>query len=246
MRTQQTRVLMKLRDMILKGQFAPGERLAEIPLAERLDASRTPVRLALAALEHEGLIEPMSGGGYRMRGFTRKEVRDSIELRGVLEGTAARLLAEKGASRELLRQLEACLDLGDKAVNKESMALDDYATYAKMNQRFHDLIIEGSDNFALARTIEVLNGQPFASASAMLPMQSSLDVGHRWMQYAQMQHHAILQAIKNGQGGRAQALGQEHVEIALWNFEIASESPEKVESLLPSIRLLESENDHGF
>lgn len=234
---------MKLRDMILKGEFAPGERLAEIPLAERMDASRTPVRLALAALEHEGLIEPMAGGGYRMRGFTRKEVRDSIQLRGVLEGTAARLLAEKGASRELLRQLEACLDIGDNSVNKETMELDDYAAYAKMNQRFHELIINGSENMAVARTIDILNGQPFASASAMLPMQSSLDVGHRWMQYAQMQHHALLQAIKNGQGGRAQALGQEHVEIALWNFDIASKSPKKVESMLPSIRLLESEGD---
>lgn len=56
MDSQQSRVLVQLRDMILKGEFVPGERLAEIPLAEKLEASRTPVRLALASLEHEGLI----------------------------------------------------------------------------------------------------------------------------------------------------------------------------------------------
>lgn len=243
MQRQQTRVLMMLRDMILKGQFVPGERLAEIPLAEQLDASRTPVRLALAALEHEGLIESMSGGGYRMRAFTRKEVMDSIELRGVLEGTAARLLAEQGVSRELSRELQNCIELGDEAVRKPVMEMDDYAAYAKMNQRFHDLVVEACGNTALTRAIDYLNDQPFAPASAMLPMQSSMNEGSDWMRLAHHQHHALFQAIKAGQGSRAQALGQEHVEIALWNFRIASESPpENVEDILPSIRLLEPED----
>jgi GntR family transcriptional regulator of vanillate catabolism len=70
MSSQQSRVLVQLRDLILKGGFAPGERLAEIPLAERLGVSRTPVRLALGSLEYEGLIEPSLGGGYQMRRFT--------------------------------------------------------------------------------------------------------------------------------------------------------------------------------
>lgn len=246
MQTQQTRVLMILRDKILKGEFVPGERLAEIPLAQELDASRTPVRLALAALEHEGLIEAMSGGGYRMRSFTRKEVMDSIELRGVLEGTAARLLSEKGISRELARELQECIDQGDAAVSNTVMGMDDYAAYAKMNQRFHDLIVEGCGNSAIMRAIDFLNDQPFAPASAMLPMQSSMDEGSQWMRMAHRQHHALFQAIKNGQGFRAQALGQEHVEIALWNFKIASESPpEKVETIMPSIRLLEPETSRS-
>jgi GntR family transcriptional regulator of vanillate catabolism len=42
MDSQQNRVLVQLRDLILKGEFVPGERLAEIPLAEKLGASRTP------------------------------------------------------------------------------------------------------------------------------------------------------------------------------------------------------------
>src|SRR6266567_4722071 len=90
MDSQQSRVLVQLRDMILKGDFAPGERLAEIPLAESLDASRTPVKLALASLEYEGLIEPSPVGGYQMRRFTSREISDAIRVRGVVEGFAAR------------------------------------------------------------------------------------------------------------------------------------------------------------
>src|SRR4051794_6147977 len=96
MDSQQSRVLVQLRDMILKGAFTPGERLAEIPLAEKLGASRTPVKLALATLEHEGLIEPSPAGGYQMRRFTSQEIADAIRVRGVLEGFAARLIAEDG------------------------------------------------------------------------------------------------------------------------------------------------------
>jgi GntR family transcriptional regulator of vanillate catabolism len=238
MESQQSRVLVQLRDLMLKGVFAPGERLAEIPLAEKLDASRTPVRLALATLEHEGLIEPSPGGGYRMRGFTAQEVSDAIQVRGVLEGMAARLLAENGASRQLLRDLHDCLARGDAAVDSPKMDLDDYATYVEVNTRFHQLLAEGCGNAAVARVLDTLNGQPFAAPSAMLPMQSSMEEGHQWMKLAQHQHHTLVQAIERGQGARAQALGEEHVEIARMNLDYAMDRPEKAAEVLPALRLM--------
>lgn len=236
--SQQSRVLIQLRDLILKGAFAPGERLAEIPLAEKLDASRTPVRLALTTLEYEGLIEAMAGGGYRMRGFTTTEVSHAIQTRGVLEGYAARLLTEKGPSKQILRQLRQCLDEGDEAVNKIQMNFDDYAAYVEINERFHALILEGCGNRTVQRMMEMLNGQPFAAPSAMLPMQSSHEEGTRAMQQAQLQHHAIVQAIERGQGTRAQALGEEHVEIARMNVEYATKNPELAAEVMPGIRLV--------
>ena len=236
--SQQSRVLIQLRDLILKGAFAPGERLAEIPLAERLQASRTPVRLALTTLEYEGLIEAMAGGGYQMRGFTAKEVSEAIQTRGVLEGYAARLLTENGLSRQLSRQLHDCLDQADAVVNKPQMSLDDYAAYVDINTRVHALILDGSGNRTIKRMMELLNGQPFAAPSAMLPMQSSLTEGTRWMQQAQHQHHALVQAIERGQGARAQALGEEHVEIARMNIEYATRNPELAAEVMPGIRLV--------
>lgn len=236
--SQQSRVLIQLRDLILKGAFAPGERLAEIPLAERLGASRTPVRLALATLEYEGLIEPSPSGGYQMRRFTAQEVSDAIQTRGVLEGFAARLLAEHGVSRQLARDLHDCLREGDRAVNKAVMELDDYAAYVEMNTRFHALILEGCGNQAVLRMMEMLNGLPFAAPSAMLPMQSSLEEATQWMQQAHRQHHAMVQAIERGQGSRAQALGEEHVEIARMNLEYAMDQPDQAARVLPAIRLV--------
>jgi GntR family transcriptional regulator of vanillate catabolism len=238
MDSQQSRVLVQLRDMILKGEFRPGERLAEVPLAERLGASRTPVRLALGSLEHEGLIEPSPTGGYQMRRYTSQEIADSIGLRGVIEGFAARLLAEEGPTRQLLRELHECLEAGDRAVNKATMDLDDYAAYVQMNDRFHSLILEGCGNTAVRRVMDVLVSQPFASPSAMLPMQSSMQEGQQWMQQAHRTHHAMVAAIEKGQGSRAQALGEEHVEIARMNLDYALERPELAAELLPGMRLV--------
>lgn len=243
--SQQSRVLVQLRDAILKGEFAPGERLAEIPLSERLGASRTPVRLALTTLEQEGLIEPSPAGGYQMRRFTAREVADSIQLRGLLEGFAARLIAEQGLSRTLRRDLQVCLDAGDRAVNKPTMELDDYAAYVEMNARFHALLVEGSGNVALQRMMETLNRQPFAHASAMLPMQSSMEEGHQSMRLAQHQHHALVQAMERGQGSRAQALGEEHVQIARMNLDFALERPELAAKVMPGIRIVTDTRQRG-
>jgi GntR family transcriptional regulator of vanillate catabolism len=240
MESTQSRVLVQLRDLILKGGFAPGERLAEIPLAERLGASRTPVKLALATLEHEGLIESSPGGGYQMRRFTAREVSDAILVRGLLEGFAARTIAEHGLSRQLAREFQECLEVGDKAVEKASMDLDDYAAYVEMNSRFHELLVDGCGNTALARAIDMLNGLPFAAASAMLPMQSSIDEGHRAMQLAHRQHHALVQAMERGQGFRAQALCEEHVEVARMNLDLAIDRPEVAAQVLPGIALVDA------
>ena len=81
--------------------------MSELPLVELLGVSRTPLRLALAELEHEGLLRGLPGGGYVVREFTQGDVRDAIELRGVLEGTAARFAAERGATARDLAALRA-------------------------------------------------------------------------------------------------------------------------------------------
>lgn len=230
----QSRVTVQLRDMILKGEFSPGERLAEIPLAEMLKASRTPVRLALTTLEHEGLIESSPGGGYRMRRFTVQEVVDAIRLRGVLEGFAARLVAEHGASRQLLRKLKACLDEGDRVINGQAMGVDDYTAYLEMNNRLHAHIVEACGNLALQQMIKTLYAQPFAAPSALLPMEAAVAKG---IKHTHVQHHALVQAIERGQGFRAQALFEEHVETALMNFDNAMQWPDLVAKAMPGVQL---------
>jgi GntR family transcriptional regulator of vanillate catabolism len=238
-KSQQDRVLVQLRDLILKGEFGAGERLAEIQLAEKLGASRTPVKLALAALEKEGLVEQSQGGGYLMRHFSESEIFDAISVRGNLEGMAARLVAEHGMPRQLLLDFQHCLAEGDRVLKKQDgLNYDDYAGYIKMNDRFHALLLKGANNTALARAIEVNNHLPFAPASAMLPMQSSLEEGVDWLHIAHRQHHNLVYAMEHGQGTRAQALAEEHVEIAKMNFNYALQTPEQSATIMPAIKLI--------
>src|SRR5213076_1385631 len=93
--SQTGRAFFLVREMLLRGDFGRGERISELPLVARLGMSRTPIRLALERLAHIGLPETTATGGFSVREFTLSEVRDAIEVRGVLEGTAARLAAER-------------------------------------------------------------------------------------------------------------------------------------------------------
>src|SRR5688572_17957425 len=106
-------VALRLREMILRGELAPGERLAEVALAERLGVSRTPIRQALPALAREGLLAAAGRRGFVVRSFSPEDVLDAIETRGLLEGLAARRVAERGAGKELLEKLKVCLAEGD-------------------------------------------------------------------------------------------------------------------------------------
>ncbi|MDC7784097.1 GntR family transcriptional regulator [Rhodoplanes sp. TEM] len=238
MQSQQSRVLVQLRDLILKGEFGPGERLAEIPIAERLDASRTPVRLAFATLEQEGLVQSSPSGGYVMRAFTRKEIDDAIAVRGVLEGMAARLVAENGLTRAMSEELAACIRLGDEALAAPVLTIDGYADYVEMNNRFHELLVKFADNAALSRAIELNNRLPFAAASATLPMHSSTGDGRQWLLITHNQHHAMLHAMERREGTRAQALAIEHVEVARMNLRHAYEKAGETMGLMPAMRLL--------
>ena len=99
------RTLLRLREMLFKGEFQRGERLSELPLSARLGVSRTPIRLALERLAHEGLLEASRSGGFVVREFTIDAVWDAIENG---QGTRAESVAREHA-RLSRRNLEMVL-----------------------------------------------------------------------------------------------------------------------------------------
>src|SRR5512139_1964375 len=111
--SQLSETVVRIREMILRGELAPGQRVAEAPLAEMLGMSRTPVRQALPLLAQEGLLTEHATRGYVVRAFTAADIVDAIDLRAIIEGLAARRVAERGASKALIRDLRACLEDGD-------------------------------------------------------------------------------------------------------------------------------------
>lgn len=234
---QTTRLVVELRDLIMKGQLAAGERLVEAALSDRLQASRTPVRSALLMLEREGLVQRAQGGGYVVRKYTAREIAQAISVHANLEGMAARLVAEQGVSRHLSDELQLCLDEGDKVIAAEHLDMDAIATYLSVNTRFHQLIVDASGNDVLKGCLETIDRIPFASVGGMLPFQSKLAESEQIMRFAQRQHHTLVDALRRGQGTRAGALAEEHRQIALLNLKHATEHSGEDEPL-PILRLV--------
>src|SRR5215831_18515207 len=131
--TQTGRLVLALREQILHGEFSPGERLTEIGLASRLKASRTPIRLALERLANEGLLDPIPSGGFRLRSFSLSDIQDAIEIRGVLEGTAARFAAERLATPEELAQVKRLSGGGEVQV-EFPLTIEGFARYLEANK----------------------------------------------------------------------------------------------------------------
>src|ERR1700727_2067814 len=92
--SQTARATLLLRELVIDGHFHPGERIKEIPLAAKLRVSRIPLRLALERLAHEGFLEIRPTRGFVFQQFSTTDIHDAIDLRGLLEGAAARLASE--------------------------------------------------------------------------------------------------------------------------------------------------------
>jgi GntR family transcriptional regulator of vanillate catabolism len=217
-KTQMTRALLSLREQILSGEFKPGDRMSELRLVERLGVSRTPLRLALASLEHEGLLRVLPGGGYVVREFTRADIRDAIELRGVLEGTAARFAAEKGASRRDLRALRAINDSVEPLVHLADY--ESFERYVALNELFHARLLKMAGSPLLERTLDGVLALPFASPSALVLQHAQLPESREILIVAHRQHLWLVDAIASREGARADSIAREHARLSLTNLEI--------------------------
>ncbi|MDR2215985.1 MAG: GntR family transcriptional regulator [Nevskiaceae bacterium] len=221
MSTQLSQATVRIREMILRGDLAPGSRLAEAPLADLLGMSRTPVRQALPLLAQEGLLTEHGARGYAVRAFTPVDISDAIDVRSVLEGLAARRVAEAGAPKSLLRTLRACLDDGDMLLAKRHVNEHDEAAYVEMNTRFHSAITQAAGSTLLSDTLERNSRVPFGGPQALAFNKNNLEQMYDLLHYAHRQHHGIVEAIERGQSGRAESLMREHANAVKQSVDLA-------------------------
>jgi len=205
-----SRVIVRIREMILHGELAPGQRVREVELAGKLGVSRTPVRESLPILAQEGMLTQLDTRGFIVRAFTPQEIMDAIEVRGALEGLAARMIAEQGPPRRLMQSLHESLREGDAIFAKHHMVESDEARYAEMNKQFHALIVQGAGSRVIADAIERNSRIPFAAAHAIAFDNLDLPFMYDSLRYSHRQHHAIVEALENGEGARVAALMYEH------------------------------------
>jgi GntR family transcriptional regulator of vanillate catabolism len=209
---------LRLRDLILSGTLRPGERLSEPSVAERLGASRTPVRAALARLAEEGLVEAVPAGGFAVKSFTHEEIQDAIDLRGTLEGHAARLAAERGAPHALLAEMKRLIVRMDEAT-RPPISEAGFTDYVATNAEFHERLVDAAGSAVVARQIGRVVALPFASPSGFVLAQAALPAAQRILAVAQEHHRAVVEAIEHREGARAEALMREHARLARRNLE---------------------------
>jgi len=104
--TRTLEVYHQLKQQILALELAPGQLVTEAELAQTFGISKTPVREALAHLQHEALVEVVGRSGYRVTPLTLKQARELFGLRTVLEGEAAALAAKRPLGPSELGELE--------------------------------------------------------------------------------------------------------------------------------------------
>lgn len=208
--TDSSSVVATLRQLIVNGRLAAGERLVEIPVAESLGVSRTPVRLAFRALEQEGLLSKAGKRGYVVRRFSEADVRSAIEVRGTLEGLAARHLAERGMSDDVRAALAGCIDEGAAILAKGHLVDEDIGRWSRLNKRFHDVLVDSQESRVIADAIARNNHLPFASADSLALDRAALPAEYQKLRIAQLQHQLVFDALERRESARVEMLMREH------------------------------------
>jgi DNA-binding GntR family transcriptional regulator len=194
------RVVTEIRRRIIAGETTSGALLSELALADEFGVSRTPVREALKRLHAEGLVEVRPKVGTFVATPSRREITELFAMKELLEGAAARLLAERGRVPEV-DALEENLRQADLAVSDGNRL-----RYAELVTEFHDLLMRGADNAKLSAHYTMLMNQ---LAYARL-VQTSLAQPGRPLQ-SEREHHTVVDLIVAKDGDSAERVMREHV-----------------------------------
>jgi GntR family transcriptional regulator of vanillate catabolism len=235
--SQTGRATLVLREMLLEGHFQPGERIREVPLAAELGVSRIPLRLVLERLAHEGLLLVRATRGFVVQRFSTADIYEAIELRGLLEGMAARLAAERLEDRAEAAKLLTLHKELVLLVRRRKLKLEHLEQYMDLNGRFHAEILRLSKCPMLNRAMEHVCSLPFASPSAFVRRQYIAPESWELFHIAIDQHGGIVDAIMNRETARAETLSREHARVARRNLDSALRNGE-IEKFVPGMKLI--------
>ncbi|QKV17291.1 GntR family transcriptional regulator [Oricola thermophila] len=236
-KTHASRTVIELRKKILGGELKGGTRLYEVPLSEELEISRTPLRDAMSRLAEEGLLERGKSGGFIVRQFSYADVVDAIELRGMLEGMAARLAAERGVTPEKLARMEEIVASLDDCFGAVPGDVE-FESYSEFNAQFHEALAGLAGSEIVRREIERACRLPFASPSAFSPDKAHLSAFRRSLNVAHDQHRAIVEAIAAREGFRAETVAREHARQARRNLEYILKGDRSLMEHLPGLSMV--------
>ncbi|MBE0546278.1 MAG: GntR family transcriptional regulator [Rubrivivax sp.] len=190
---------VRLRQLIVEADIAPGAKLNERELAERLQVSRTPLREAIKTLAAEGLVELLPNRGAVAAQLSAQDVADTFEVIAGLEGQSGELAAQRITDPELAEI---------RALHYEMLAAytrRDLSTYYRLNARIHECINVAARNPVLTRTYRNVNARLQA-----LRFRSNFD--ERKWQHAVKEHEAMVQLLATRDAAGLRALLVRHLE----------------------------------
>ncbi|WP_027894255.1 GntR family transcriptional regulator [Calidithermus chliarophilus] len=187
-----------LREAILEGRLAPGQKLSVPELARQMGVSRSPVREAILQLVGEGLAVERTRRGVVVANLSARDLGEIYEVREVLEALAVRLAAQR-ARPEQLRAMRDVLERQRQAVESRDPQL-----YSQTNQQLHTLISQSSGNPRLQRILALLFGEMQLAFRTLSNNPAHTMRGHQ-------EHRRIVEALEARDSGAAEAAMRRHL-----------------------------------
>lgn len=199
------RLAEHLREKIVSGAVAPGERLLEQVVAKECDVSRAPVREALRILESEGLVTLAPHRGARVTDVSEEEAGHLFPVRAALEA-----LASRWAARRVARDGQAAIAGELEEIQRALAEMDtaapqnDVPRYYRSGAAFHDALVSAADNPILSRQYAILQStvRRYQAVMSRLPSSYLTSLG---------EHRAIVKAVLAGDEAEAARLSEAHV-----------------------------------
>jgi DNA-binding GntR family transcriptional regulator len=183
-----------LRGMIISHRFSPGKWINIEQLVQEMGVSRTPIRLALKQLEEEKLVRHIPNRGVSLMEMTLPMALDLYQVRGVLEGQAARL-ASAGMDAKTCARLESILRIQETIVKK-----GDLLRYSGSDFDFHGIIYESCGNWLLKELLDNIKNRSRPLVVDLAPILSHLYEDHK----------DIVAAFKKQDGPAAEKIMVKH------------------------------------
>lgn len=199
------RVFKKIREDILSGIYSQNEELKETSIGAELGVSRTPVREALRQLELEGLVNIIPNKGAYVNGISEKDIHDIYIIRSYLEGLCARWACEH-ITQEQIDELEEVVYLSEFHAKKEH-----HEQIVELDNKFHQLIYEASGSKILNHVLTDFHH--YVQRIRKITLASD----HRAAN-SNKEHTAILDAIRQRDGEKAENLAHEHIMKTIKNI----------------------------
>lgn len=199
------KVYRVLKESIIKGFLEPGTKLLENKIAEEMHVSRTPVREAMQKLVAEGFVKTIPNQTMIVTEVSLEDVREVLQIRGILEGLAARIAAKK-INRQEIDELENIISQMSLHVTKK-----DLSSYCQVDDEFHDLTLNICGNKWIIQIRDNLGSFIYRFRIKSLSVPGRL-------KHSLEEHQAIMESLKKHNSEETDRLSQIHMENTLINI----------------------------